>query len=61
MTKGPNICSLKCDYVEDEDNRESSLEISLEKNEASYFGEWVLLGEEVGSVQLPLVMSNVPF
>lgn len=50
MIKSPNICSLKCDYVEDEDNRESSPEISLEKNEASYFGEWVLLGEEVGSV-----------
>lgn len=50
MIKNPNICSLKCDYVEDEDSRQSSNDISLEKNEGSYFGEWVLLGEEVGSV-----------
>lgn len=50
MIKSPDICSLKCDYLEHEDNRQSSKEISLEKNEGSYFGEWVLLGEEVGSV-----------
>ncbi|KAI3422849.1 Protein kinase domain-containing protein [Psidium guajava] len=50
MIKSPNIRSLKCDYVEAEDNQQGSKEISLEKNEGSYFGEWVLLGEEVGSV-----------
>lgn len=46
--KSPNICSLKCDKSKDEDI--SSKEASVEKTEGCYFGEWVLLGERVGSL-----------
>lgn len=46
MIKNPNICSLKCDNLKEDDNIDK--EISVEKAEGSYFGEWILLGEQIG-------------
>ncbi|PKI68298.1 hypothetical protein CRG98_011328, partial [Punica granatum] len=48
MTKNPNVCSLKCDSLKEDDSFDK--ELSVEKTEGSYFGEWVLLGEQIGSL-----------
>lgn len=48
--KSPNVCSLKCDDLKDDDGLLSTKEISMEKNKGSYFGEWVLLGEQLGPI-----------
>lgn len=46
----PNIDSLLPDNVDQENHTQSKKEVTLEKKEGSYFGEWVLLGEHVGSL-----------
>ncbi|GAV86370.1 LOW QUALITY PROTEIN: cNMP_binding domain-containing protein/Pkinase domain-containing protein/PP2C domain-containing protein, partial [Cephalotus follicularis] len=46
----PNVCSLKFEHQEEDDSSRSSNELSLEKAEGSYFGEWTLLGEHPGSL-----------
>ncbi|KAK4757735.1 hypothetical protein SAY87_019036 [Trapa incisa] len=48
MFKNPNISSLKCDNLREDDIIDE--EFSVEKAEGSYFGEWVLLGEQIGSL-----------
>ncbi|XP_031250576.1 protein phosphatase 2C and cyclic nucleotide-binding/kinase domain-containing protein isoform X2 [Pistacia vera] len=45
----PNVCSLKSENQKEDDNPESSKELSVEKTEGSYFGEWTLLGEHMSS------------
>lgn len=48
IIKNPNISSLKCDNLREDDLIDK--ELSVEKTEGSYFGEWVLLGEQAGSL-----------
>ncbi|KAH1234314.1 Protein phosphatase 2C and cyclic nucleotide-binding/kinase domain-containing protein [Glycine max] len=45
----PNAYSLKPD-IQSEDDVQSGKELSIEKPEGSYFGEWALLGENIGSL-----------
>ncbi|KAI4376589.1 hypothetical protein MLD38_014335 [Melastoma candidum] len=44
------VCSLQCDDSKDNDDLPNETEISLEKCEGGYFGEWILLGEKTGSL-----------
>ncbi|KAE9588174.1 putative cGMP-dependent protein kinase AGC-PKA-PKG family [Lupinus albus] len=46
----PIACSLKPDIENEDDNAQSRRELSIEKPEGSYFGEWALLGEHIGSL-----------
>ncbi|RZB92820.1 Protein phosphatase 2C and cyclic nucleotide-binding/kinase domain-containing protein isoform D [Glycine soja] len=43
------LSSLKPD-IQSEDDVQSGKELSIEKPEGSYFGEWALLGENIGSL-----------
>ncbi|POO00864.1 cGMP-dependent kinase [Trema orientale] len=46
----PNISSLKSENQKEGDNPQGSKELSVEKTEGSYFGEWTLLGEYNDSI-----------
>lgn len=48
----PNTNSLNNDIQneEDDDDKQSGTELSIEKPEGSYFGEWSLLDEHIGSL-----------
>ncbi|KAL5729115.1 cGMP-dependent protein kinase [Ranunculus cassubicifolius] len=46
----PNIDSLLPENSKQEDHTQSRKEVVVEKKEGSYFGEWALLGEQVGSL-----------
>ncbi|XP_020536383.1 protein phosphatase 2C and cyclic nucleotide-binding/kinase domain-containing protein isoform X2 [Jatropha curcas] len=46
----PNAGSLKSDNQTEDDCLLSGKKLSLEKTEGSYFGEWTLLGEHIGSL-----------
>ncbi|XP_057759820.1 protein phosphatase 2C and cyclic nucleotide-binding/kinase domain-containing protein isoform X1 [Arachis stenosperma] len=48
LLMNPNVCSLEPDLENVNDNAQSRIELSIEKQEGSYFGEWALLGEKVG-------------
>ncbi|XP_061357967.1 protein phosphatase 2C and cyclic nucleotide-binding/kinase domain-containing protein isoform X1 [Gastrolobium bilobum] len=50
LLTSPNACSLKPDIQNEDDDLQSRRELSIEKPEASYFGEWALLGEHIGSL-----------
>ncbi|KAL5768782.1 hypothetical protein ACOSP7_015327 [Xanthoceras sorbifolium] len=50
LLSNPNVCSLKSDNQNEDDNPQSSTELIVEKIEGSYFGEWTLLGEQMGSL-----------
>ncbi|KAK1550901.1 hypothetical protein Q3G72_026614 [Acer saccharum] len=50
LLRNPNVCSLKSDNQVEDDNPQSSTELTVEKTEGSYFGEWTLLGEQMGSL-----------
>lgn len=50
LLTSPNVCSLNPDIQSENDNAQSRRELSIEKPEGSYFGEWALLGERVGSL-----------
>lgn len=50
-----NACSLKTDIKNDDDDIQSRRELSIEKPEGSYFGEWALLGERIGSLSAAAV------
>ncbi|KAK2645603.1 hypothetical protein Ddye_020798 [Dipteronia dyeriana] len=50
LLRNPNVCSLKSDNQIEDDNPQSSTELTVEKTEGSYFGEWTLLGEQMGSI-----------
>ncbi|CAN0901514.1 Protein phosphatase 2C and cyclic nucleotide-binding/kinase domain-containing protein [Linum grandiflorum] len=45
-----NVRSLKSDNGTEDNDMQSGKKVSIEKTEGSYFGEWALLDEEVGSV-----------
>ncbi|KAF1859222.1 hypothetical protein Lal_00009806 [Lupinus albus] len=46
----PNACSLKADIQNEDDDKLGGRELSIEKPEGSYFGEWALVGEHIGSL-----------
>ncbi|KAL6556115.1 hypothetical protein OROGR_005403 [Orobanche gracilis] len=48
LLTSPNASSLKPDIQNEDDDVQSSGELSIEKSEGSYFGEWSLLGENIG-------------
>ncbi|KAL6563555.1 hypothetical protein OROGR_002514 [Orobanche gracilis] len=48
LLTSPNASSLKPDIQNEDDDVQSSGELSIEKPEGSYFGEWSLLGENIG-------------
>lgn len=50
LLSNANVCSLKSDLHVEDDGTQSSKELSVEKSEGSYFGEWTLLGEHTGSL-----------
>lgn len=50
ILSSPNAGSLKSNNQKEDDNLFSSKKVSLEKTEGSYFGEWALLGERIGSL-----------
>lgn len=50
LLSSPNVCSLRSDNPKEDDNLQLSKELSVEKTEGSYFGEWTLLGEQMGSL-----------
>ncbi|VVA10523.1 PREDICTED: phosphatase [Prunus dulcis] len=43
----PVVSSLNSENKKEDDNPQRSKELSVEKTEGSYFGEWVLLGEHI--------------
>ncbi|XP_027357548.1 protein phosphatase 2C and cyclic nucleotide-binding/kinase domain-containing protein isoform X3 [Abrus precatorius] len=50
LLTSPNASSLKPDIQNEEEDVQSRRELSIEKPEGSYFGEWALLGEHIGSL-----------
>lgn len=50
LLSNPNVCSLKSDNQKEGENLQSSQELTMEKKEGSYFGEWTLLGEYIDSL-----------
>lgn len=50
LLSNANVCSLKSDHHTEDDGTQSSKDLSMEKSEGSYFGEWTLLGEHMGSL-----------
>lgn len=51
LLRNPNVSSLMFDNQKESNNSQSSLELSVEKTEGSYFGEWALIGEDIGSLR----------
>ncbi|ESQ50371.1 hypothetical protein EUTSA_v10001889mg [Eutrema salsugineum] len=45
LLESQNASSLKTDITKEYENLETGTEVSIEKQEGSYFGEWALLGE----------------
>ncbi|KAL2321309.1 hypothetical protein Fmac_030278 [Flemingia macrophylla] len=54
LLTSPNAYSLKPE-IQNEDDVGSGRELSIEKPEGSYFGEWSLLGEHIGSLSVVAV------
>ncbi|XP_054812249.1 protein phosphatase 2C and cyclic nucleotide-binding/kinase domain-containing protein isoform X2 [Prosopis cineraria] len=50
LLRNPNACSLKPDCQNENDDLQSTKDVSIEKPEGSYFGEWTLLGENIGTL-----------
>ncbi|PNX90735.1 protein phosphatase 2C and cyclic nucleotide-binding kinase domain-containing, partial [Trifolium pratense] len=50
LLTSPNTLSLKSDIENEDDDVPSETELSIEKPEGSYFGEWSLLDEQIGSL-----------
>lgn len=46
----PSVFSLKCNTQDHSEILQSSKELSVEKAEGSYFGEWTLLGQDIGTL-----------
>ncbi|GLU09909.1 hypothetical protein SLE2022_267440 [Rubroshorea leprosula] len=51
LLKNPNISSLRSESLKENSDSLSSEEMSIEKSEGSYFCEWTLLGEQIGSLR----------
>lgn len=45
LLESQNVSSLGSEITKEYDNLETETEVSIEKEEGSYFGEWALLGE----------------
>ena len=58
LLRSPNACSLKPDNQSEDGDLQSKKEMTVEKPEGSYFGEWALLGEHIGSLSA-VAMSDV--
>lgn len=50
LIRSQNVCSLMSDNQKQDNDTQSNEELSVEKTEGSYFGEWALLGEHIGSL-----------
>ncbi|XP_042496355.1 protein phosphatase 2C and cyclic nucleotide-binding/kinase domain-containing protein isoform X2 [Macadamia integrifolia] len=50
FARSPNVCSLFSSNPDQQDSTEVNKELSVEKAEGSYFGEWALLGEQIDSL-----------
>lgn len=50
LLTSPNTYSLKSDIENEDDDVQSGTELSIEKPEGSYFGEWSLLDQHIGSL-----------
>lgn len=50
LLTSPNTYSLKADIENEDDDVQSGTELSIEKPEGSYFGEWSLLDQQIGSL-----------
>ncbi|KAJ7973814.1 Protein phosphatase 2C and cyclic nucleotide-binding/kinase domain-containing protein [Quillaja saponaria] len=50
LLRSPNVCSLKPDNQNEDDNLRNCKELSVDKAQGSYFGEWALRGECIGSL-----------
>lgn len=50
LLSSPSVCSLKSDNPNEDDDQQTGKDLSVEKTEGSYFGEWTLLGEQMGSL-----------
>ncbi|GMJ07408.1 hypothetical protein like AT2G20050 [Hibiscus trionum] len=46
----PSVCSLKPENPKEGNDQQTGKELSVEKTEGSYFGEWALLGQQIGSL-----------
>ncbi|CAH2051180.1 unnamed protein product [Thlaspi arvense] len=55
ILESPNVSSLKTGITKDHENPETGTEVSIEKQEGSYFGEWALLGELKDSLSVVAV------
>ncbi|GLT48537.1 hypothetical protein SLA2020_221570 [Shorea laevis] len=51
LLRNPNVCSLRSENLKENCDSLSSEEMSIEKSEGSYFCEWTLLGEQIGSLK----------
>lgn len=58
LFSNPNVCSLKTENEKEDDNPQNSTQLTLDKTEGSYFGEWTLLGEQMGSLSA-MAMDDV--
>ncbi|XP_062148034.1 protein phosphatase 2C and cyclic nucleotide-binding/kinase domain-containing protein [Alnus glutinosa] len=58
LLRNSHVSSLMSDNQKENNNSQSSLELSVEKTEGSYFGEWALVGEDIGSLRA-VAMGNV--
>jgi hypothetical protein len=58
LLRNSHVTSLMSDNQTEKNNSQSSLELSVEKTEGSYFGEWALVGEDIGSLRA-VAMGNV--
>lgn len=55
VLESQNISSLKTEITKEYENLEIGTEVSIEKQEGSYFGEWALLGELKDSLSVVAV------
>lgn len=58
LMRKPNTGSLIPDNLKEENYLETIKEISVEKTEGSYFGEWMLLGEQIDLISV-VAVGNV--
>ncbi|KMT03150.1 hypothetical protein BVRB_8g197060 [Beta vulgaris subsp. vulgaris] len=55
VLESPNVGSLNCDFLVQNDVKQSNRRLLVEKPEGSYFGEWALLDDQIS----PLAVSAV--
>ncbi|KAL9685779.1 hypothetical protein QQ045_023231 [Rhodiola kirilowii] len=55
ILKSHNVSSLIPDSASQDDELQNNVEITVQKKEGSYFGEWALIGEELRAVHVTAV------